>query len=882
MNKKLLFAAMSLAALTACTNDDIESVSVAQQEASPVVFEVINGNDAMTRASMNGNKVAWSAEDGDLFTLYHGAAALGDVTGYQNATYTAAAAEGEPATLTTPSMILPGAAIMVWPVDTAFNILSTGSLAISVPEVQPADIENSIPYLSDQILIGAYNGVTGAANTAGYQREYPIYMRPMASQLNLKTDYAGTDATIAQLYEGGSACPADGGIEPISLTSVDLIADKGNTKLTQKIAVKFSDPGTGAGSIKKQWEDAVKNNAWGKYTDFDNTTVTQVEQLTTKCIQGVDGCKLLILPLKANLAGTETSGVVVNTIYGKVIVAAPAFAGSQYDATQIADAWYRFIGASTAAATGETKATAAETSGDNAGKFKTTANIAAGMTQTLNGFTAYKATSGIVKGEPVGAAATRYVKVLLDKLDMDGLHIQNDKHLRDAILVWNHLKAGNVTVYLDGDKDKEFEMSQSTIALINEINAAAAEEETPRKFEVKPCNVAGEACETIVVTGGGNIQDMAFILINGTDQADVVLAEGETWEWAASETAAKTLTLSPAANTGVKSIINKGTFVSGATATLAIYDNATPTPVQMNVPFVNEGTWNVTAGDVNVQFGVTNLGTVNISKGAEYHQDGAGNNFTNDANTLEERFVLNDPSITDKAKAAFVEQIGVVNNSGVFATVDGGKINNYGLIEHADKDAKTYITANQTLSADGFTANAKYTSAFNPATSGAGNKMGRINLPYSNKDEDNVSISAGAAATGFVSLTVSTEGGSAPTDGKLDLSSVGYYVNYCIINSGVTEISKVDNQIKYLEFNAGTTEIAWNLGGKPGDIKTATYEGLIVLSPVNIKLWTAITVNSGTYLAAKMYVGGGFTNTGGYSAYYGNTATNEATMYITY
>ena len=856
MNKKLLFAAMSLAALTACTDNDIESVSVAQQEASSVVFEVINGNDAMTRASMNGNKVAWSAEDGA-------------------------------ATLTTPSMILPGAAIMVWPVDTAFTILSGGNLAISVPEVQPADIENSIPYLSDQILIGAYNGATGAANTAGYQREYPIYMRPMASQLNLKTDYAGTDATIAQLYEGGSACPADGGIEPISLTSVGLVADENNDVLTTSIPVKFTDPGDGsAGTIKKQWNDAVTNNAWGKITDFDKANIAaagQVKQLTTKCIQGVDGCKLLILPLKANMSGTgtEESGVIVNTLYGKVIVAEPGFVGTKYNDTEIADAWYRFIGASSAAATGETKAAAAETSGDNAGKFKTTANITDGVTQTLNGFSSYNATSGIVKGEPVGAAATRYVKVLLDKLDMDGLHIQNDKHLRDAILVWNHLKAGDVKVYLDGDKDKEFEMSQSTIALINEINAAAAKEETPRKFEVKPCNVAGEACETIVVTGGGNIQNMAFILVNGTDKADVVLAEGETWEWAASETAAKTLTLSTA--TGVKSIINKGTFVSGATATLDIYDNATPTPAQITaVPFANEGIWNVTAGDVNVQFDVTNLGTVNISKGAEYHQDGTGNVFTNDANTLEERFVINDPSISAVDKAAFVEQIGVVNNSGVFATVHSGKINNYGLIEHADKDAKTYISANQTLSADGFTADAIYTSAFNPATSGAGNKMGRINLPYSNRDEDNVSISAGAAATGFVSLTVSTEGGSAPTGGKLDLTTVGYYVNYCIINSGVTEISKVSNQIKYLEFNAGTTEIAWNLGGTPSTPKAATYEGLIVLSPVNIKLWTDITVNSGTYLGAKMYVGGGFTNTGGYSAYYGKTAANEATMYITY
>jgi hypothetical protein len=226
----------------------------------------------------------------------------------------------------------------------------------------------------------------------------------------------------------------------------------------------------------------------------------------------------------------------------------------------------------------------------------------------------------------------------------------------------------------------------------------------------------------------------------------------------------------------------------------------------------------------------------------------------------------------------------VVNNSGVFATVNGGHINNYGLIEHADENAKTYITANQSLKADGFTADASYASEFNKATSGAGNKIGRINLPYSNKNEDNVSISAGTTASGFVSITVSKEGGSAPTDGKLNLNTVGYYVNYCIIKSGVTEISQVNSQVKYLEFNDDDkTEIAWNLGGTPSKVQKASYEGLIVLSPVNIKLWTDITVNQSTYLAAKMYVGGGFTpGKGKYSGYYGDTKDNEATMYITY
>ena len=206
---------------------------------------------------------------------------------------------------------------------------------------------------------------------------------------------------------------------------------------------------------------------------------------------------------------------------------------------------------------------------------------------------------------------------------------------------------------------------------------------------------------------------------------------------------------------------------------------------------------------------------------------------------------------------------------GVFATVNSGVINNYGLIEHADKDAKTYITNNE--DATGFN------NVFNKST----NRIGRINLPYSNKDEDNVSISGWGYAAGFVSITVSTEGGSAPSDGNLDLTTVGYYVNYCIIKSGVSKITKVSNQITYLEFDAGNTEIAWDLGGTPTSPEFASYDGLIVLSPVNIKLWTTITVNFATYINAKMYVGGTL-NYGSWSGYYGDTTTNADKMYITY
>ena len=234
---------------------------------------------------------------------------------------------------------------------------------------------------------------------------------------------------------------------------------------------------------------------------------------------------------------------------------------------------------------------------------------------------------------------------------------------------------------------------------------------------------------------------------------------------------------------------------------------------------------------------------------------------------------MNDPSKTAAMKAAFVEKIGVVNNSGVFAvtgnTTVKGVINNYSLIEHADKDAKTYITANAF-------AGSSYATAW-----GAANKLGRINLPFSNKDEDNISINA-ALATGFVSVTVST-GDGAPANGNLNAAVVGDKVNYVIINSGVTAITEMSNKIKYIEFNDDNkAEIAWQAGTSAAP-KTATYEGLIVLSPVNIKLYTNVVVNQSTYLAAKMYVGGGFTpGAGNYSGYYGNTTANKTSMYITY
>ena len=890
MNKKLLFAAMSLAALTACTNDDFDSQNVAEK-VSPIQFEVIN--NAETRAAMggaNGNTLVWNAEDNDLFTLYHGAAD-GAVKGFENAIYKAHA-DAAGATLTTPSMIKQGRAIMVWPVDTTFRITAGDNLTITIPDVQipnetHKDIADIIPYVSDLVNIGAYDAVNGysetkpvghpsAYNTAGYSRKYPVYMRPMASQLTLKAEYGETENKLKELYkDGADGLTGDDAIEPITVTSVSLLTDDaGATKFTKTIPVKWTAPGdvNTAGTIAYQWAHATgknEHNAWEKVTDFDIDNIAtagsggeQVATLTSKCLVGNESSKFLILPQATITAGdpVEKGAIEVETYYGKVLIAATAdyvAAGYpedfRYSSTEYNNAWYRYVSAAQDANPNENASTPG--TGDFAGKHKVVAkSTALGMAQTLNSFSTHVAGSGLTKGEPCGYSLTRYLNVNLSKLNMTGLHIKDDKQLRDVARVWKKLNLGAVTVYLDGGQKNNpagvFTMTQHTIQVINEINGAGL------NFKVKPCVDAGEECETIVITGGGDIQNIAFITNNGATQANVELDNETTaWKWNGSVKIGD----------GVAMITNKGTLSNATGAILKLLDkdgNDVADPIKL----VNDNKWNITGGVVKVQFDVTNNGTVEISSGAEYREDGAGHIFINESTDLPSRYGGDD------------KKVGTVINKGVFATVDNGVINNYGLIKHDDPAAKTYITANQTLHSDGFTNDADFAELFNEATSAAGNKMGMINLPWENKNEDNISVSA-ALAQGFVAVTVERA-----TAAALDASSVGTKVNYVIVKSGVTEIEAVSAQVKYLEIDQTGTEVAWNVDDP------TEYVGLIVLSDVNIKLGTNINVTKGVFLAddATMYVGGTFTIDGaaptnpGFKTYYGDTKDNFTTNYVTF
>jgi hypothetical protein len=700
----------------------------------------------------------------------------------------------------------------------------------------------------------------------------------MASQLTVNADYGTTENELKTLYTAGAeGLYGEDAITAISVKSVSLLTDNsGSDKFTKTIPVKFTGPAT-YGVTAAQWNKA--NNAWSKVTDFNISDITvngeQVDKLTTKCLTGNESSKFLILPQSVISDGVDKGAVEVNTYYGKVLIAKKAdYTASKYSDDEYDKAWYRIVSSAKNETTEENASTPG--TGKHVGKFKVVAkSTALGMQQTINDFSDHKAGSGYVKGEPTGYALTRYVNVDLTKLDMSDLHVTNDKQLRDVVRVWKKMGLGTVTVYLDGDSNGEFEISQKTIKVINAVNADAAKEETPRSFSVKPCHVTtpDEDCNTIVITGANeiaNVQDLTFIKYNdvngngsfdtGDVKADVALKAGETWNWAASTTAVKKVTVD-ATNCGINSFINRGTFVSNATATLAIYDNAS-TPAQVNtIPFINaaKANFNVNAGTLNVQFNVTNNGTVTIAQNAQYRQDGRKDGvntlttFTNQATNVPKRFGGNDA------------EIGLVNNSGVFATVAAGQIINYGLIEHLEDDAKTYITKNQTTSVS-------FSNAFSDT-----NKRGRINLKFSNKNEDNISVSA-AASEGFISVTVTADDlkKAGITSDELDAGIVGVRVNYIIINSGIKTISRVSPQVQYVEINnADKSEIAWSV------TDDTEYVGLMVLTDVNVKLNTKINVTRATYLGADMYVGGTFT-TAAWNGYYGNTLDNVASQYITY
>lgn len=489
MKGKLYAAALAAIALAACSQDEELTSAKQNNSVSPIAFNVTFGEEpgTSTRAEFggtNGYTLMWTAEDKDKMSLFHGMTDpsgnidIKDVAiaGVQNAVYEAQSGQDEEEgalLFTTQSMVLPGCAIMVYPVDTVFNYTGDGSVYIRIPENQTEASWKQVPFMSEGLLIAGYDG--GKGDGAGYGKDYEIGMKQVGTLFTLKTEWANDDKVKA-LADAGE-------IDPINVTSVALNrpTDKFNTKVQVKLTNK-----------KPNYADEVDSRDAWKYVsvvDYLDASVaaSQVNTLTTSAVTGLETSEFVLLPQKEETTVHTDATVKIYTRYGSVTI----------DNTN-KTMWKK---------------------GEEDSKVKV-----ADMLNQIVGLTLNMNTSGKYANEMVGGHATRYIDADLSKLDMSDVHIKDDKWLHDIILVHDAYQEGQkVVLTIDGGEDGVFEMSMNTVKML---------QERP-EIGLKACNVSGEACKTIRLMGGGEIPAIDFLEDGiGGPNVSVELAANETpWTW---------------------------------------------------------------------------------------------------------------------------------------------------------------------------------------------------------------------------------------------------------------------------------------------------------------------------------------------------------------
>ena len=424
---------------------------------------------------------------------------------------------------------------------------------------------------------------------------------------------------------------------------------------------------------------------------------------------------------------------------------------------------------------------------------------------------------------------------------MDGMHVKDDPHLQKMLNYYNEVKKGkiyaeskpsqtDIKLYLDPNANGEFELSLTSIELLQKINEGCSYSD--KNISIQPCNVPahGNVPTEIVVIGADNEipnMDLCF------DSSTAVTLRG-TWNWNNNE-AKNTWWVGPFYNEGVINVEATNVETDQTSGTL----NNTAL-----------GTINVNSV-VNWKVETTNYGTINIAEDTELRV--YGTTLTNDATSL--------------------TAYGKIENSGVLGVVAGTTtpaINNYGYIKN-NLDAKTYVTTNQTSGAD-------FVKAFNASS----NKIGVIQLTTAT---DNVSVS-NATNTGFIKYTWDD---AANEDGKYVTPSVDVKYNYLIVTQNI-ELVDAAPEIQYIEIAGGQEVVitcketsAFHTTRTQGSATIDDRIGFILKEgqKANIKegniLWT-----KGAFLKGTLYLGGNFANNSNLTTYFGGNPATDINNIIRY
>lgn len=410
------------------------------------------------------------------------------------------------------------------------------------------------------------------------------------------------------------------------------------------------------------------------------------------------------------------------------------------------------------------------------------------------------ATKTFFPGEQVGGHVARFINCDLATIDMSTVHIKDNDQLLDMIAVHDKIQPNTEVVFtLDGDENGVFEMPVSTVNILNAQN----------KITIKACDTPKEALGTIKLTGSTEVPSIKFMAA-GSPIVNIELAnEEKSWKWS---TGAKKFTK-------VKNITNNGLLLIEAGAV-----------VEANIAgkMINDNTVKVT-GDANQKTNFVNNGELYIASGALYSVDAV--TFVNEAK-----------SATEQA---------YIRNRGEFGVINGGVINNYGLIQQGNATSKTFITSNQE---GGIIAN-----AFSNT-----NKMGTI-LLY-NVNDNRYSISD-VANQGFIKIQT--------TAAEVNKSHVGVEANFVEITGDCTALNTEDfpERVKYIQINSNK-EVEWTA-------TAAVFEGLIVNEGCKLYLPKANKATIGVALVKGRIYRGGTLTISSYVSYFGGATTDKANV-LTY
>ena len=503
MKVKYLFPVLAGLAMVSCSQeDDFLSTNVPGEQVSPITFTVTKENGAATKAwdELVGEKPHFDFEQGDLMSLWNGMG-LNDVsnpTGWnalgQNAVYEGYGT-GESLKFTTRSMVNAGSAIMVYPADTAFynaGLTYSGEVYIRYKletEQKKATkttkaTKDRIPYISDVMNIGVYNGnkeKENHDNTAGYGRNYDVMLRPVGSVFGMKLNVVnGIDYNVCD-------------VEPLGYTKVAM--DNNSQKLfTNEIQISFGATASALKDIEDgKYDHMVQMSDVEPVADAASATISTEDIAGADVTGGLPVAYFSLLPM-ANAAEADNGvKIEVQTTYGKVTVANDASAG-QGDKGPLQN---------------------------NAGTLGT--NLKANLGGVIDNI--YKATTGSKFGTENQGRVVRYTLTFdLSTLDMNGLEIRDSKHLIDVLKVYSYLGIeGDVRLVLAGAEGK-FTLTKAAIEALKLYNSG-------HKIDL---DVATKS-QAIVLTDAGleTLEDesVEFTAANGNTAAkvNVYLAAGSDW-----------------------------------------------------------------------------------------------------------------------------------------------------------------------------------------------------------------------------------------------------------------------------------------------------------------------------------------------------------------